>query len=268
MAPSKVTDADKQNIWRKMRAKQTSVSRAPFKFKEGQHVRISKERLKFAKGGKQNYTTEIFQIHKVVPRSPKPVYELVDLLGKHIKGQFYAEELSPVIVTKKTVYHIDKILRKRFRNGIMEVYVKSSGYPNEFNSWIPAKAVKNMPSGNEQTHFYITLLSNASQKLYPSNTLTSFTVHLARPVDLGSDSRWKVGAWEVSCRPSNVGTYRAVTVISANNALIYCDLISPQFFGSQCVRVLRTFIMPTAYCNHSFENVYYMPVEKRRFHDI
>jgi hypothetical protein len=117
-----------------------------------------------------------------------------------------------------------------------------------------------MASGNEQTHFYITLLSNSSQKHYPSNTLSSFKVHLARPVDLGSNSRWEVGVCELTCRPSNVGTYTAVTVISANNALIYCDLISPHFFGSQYVRVLRTFILPTAYCNHSFENVYYMPV--------
>jgi hypothetical protein len=100
--------------------------------------------------GEQNYTTEIFQIHKVVPRTPRPVFELVDLLGKHIEGQFYAE-LSPVIVTKKTVYHIDKILRKRVRKGIKEVYVKWDGYPDKFNSLIPAKAVKNMASGNEQT---------------------------------------------------------------------------------------------------------------------
>jgi phosphopantetheine adenylyltransferase len=70
------------------------------------------------------------------------VYELVDLLGKHIEGKFYAEELSPVIVTKKTVYHTDKIPRKRVRNGINEVYVKWDGYPDEFNSWISAKAVK------------------------------------------------------------------------------------------------------------------------------
>jgi hypothetical protein len=117
-------------------------------------------------------------------------------------------------------------------------------------------------------HTSTSLLSNTSQKHYPSNTLSSFKVHLARPVDLGSDSRWELGVCEVSCRPTNVGTNTAVTVISANNALIYCDLISPQFFGSQYVRVLRTFILPTVYCNHSFENVYYMPVEKRRFHDI
>jgi hypothetical protein len=57
-------------------------------------------------------------------------------------------------------------------------------------------------------------------------------------------------------------------VISANNALIYCDLISQQFVGSQYVRCLRTLIQPTTYCNHIFENVYYMPVEKCRFQDI
>jgi hypothetical protein len=92
----------------------------------------------------------------------------------------------PVIVTKNTVYHIDKILRSRVRNGSSEVFVRWRGYPHEFNSWIPAKAVKNMASGNEQTHFYITLLSNASQNLYTSNTLSSFTVNLARTIDLVS----------------------------------------------------------------------------------
>jgi hypothetical protein len=80
------------------------------------------------------YTTEMFQIHKVVPQTPRPVYELVDLLGKHIEGQFYAEELSPVIVTKKTVYLIDKILRRSVRKGSSEVFDKWRGYPDEFDS--------------------------------------------------------------------------------------------------------------------------------------
>jgi hypothetical protein len=56
------------------------------------------------------------------------------------------------------------------------------------------------------THFYVTLLSNASQKLYSSNTLISFTVRLAQPVDLSSNDRWEVGVCEVTCRPFNVGT--------------------------------------------------------------
>jgi hypothetical protein len=56
IVPSKVTDTDILKIWRKMRGKQTSVRRAPVKFKVGQHVQISKEKLKFAKG--VNKTTQ------------------------------------------------------------------------------------------------------------------------------------------------------------------------------------------------------------------
>jgi hypothetical protein len=63
-----------------MRNRHGSIRRAPVKFKVGQHVGFSKEKLKFAKGVEQNYTTEIFEIHKVVSRIARPVYELVDLL--------------------------------------------------------------------------------------------------------------------------------------------------------------------------------------------
>jgi len=34
-------------------------------------------------------------------------------------------------------------------------------------------------------HFYITLLSNASQDVYPDNTVGAFTVKLAETIDLG-----------------------------------------------------------------------------------
>jgi len=48
------------------------------------------------------------------------------------------------------------------------------------------------------------------------------------------------------------------------NALVYCDLIAPQFIGSDMVR-----IVPTDYdSEYLFENVYYVPVEKRTFRDI
>jgi hypothetical protein len=66
-----------------MRTRHNSIRRAPVKFKVGQHIRISKEKLKFAKGGEQNYSTQIFRIQKVVSGISRPMYELVDLLGKH-----------------------------------------------------------------------------------------------------------------------------------------------------------------------------------------
>ena len=120
----------------------------------------------------------------------------------------------------------------------------------------------------DQSHFYVTLLSNGSKKLYPANKLSAFTTRLAQPIDLGSTDRWEVGVCEFICHPTNTGTFASLQVISANNALIYCDLISQQFVGSQHVRCLRSFIHPSTYCNNIFENVYYKPVEKRRFQDI
>jgi hypothetical protein len=123
-------------------------------------------------------------------------------------------------------------------------------------------------AAGEPTHFYVTLLSTASQKLYPANRLSSFAVHLAQPIALGRTDKLEVGVCEVTCRPTNVGTYARVQVINANNALIYCYLISEQFVGGQYVRCLRTFIKQTTNCNHIFDNVYYMPVEKRLFQDI
>ena len=83
MAPSKVTDPDILAIWNKLRSKHRSIRRTTVRFSVSQHVRISKK-LKFAKGGKENYRTEIFKICKVVRRIPRPVYELQNLLGKHI----------------------------------------------------------------------------------------------------------------------------------------------------------------------------------------
>jgi hypothetical protein len=63
MAPSKVTDLDILAIWNKMRARHTSKRRAPVRFKVGQHVRIGKEILKFAKGDEQTYNTEMLRMH-------------------------------------------------------------------------------------------------------------------------------------------------------------------------------------------------------------
>ena len=39
------------------------------------------------------------------------------------------------------VFRIEKVIRKRKKNGIKELYVKWKGFDSSFNSWIPESNV-------------------------------------------------------------------------------------------------------------------------------
>ena len=91
MAPSRVTDSDVLAIPNRLnRCRRIRVYK--FKFSVGQHVRISKEKMKLAKGVELTFSTEIFRITKVEERRPLPVYEIEYLNKTPIKGQFFRGE--------------------------------------------------------------------------------------------------------------------------------------------------------------------------------
>jgi len=79
-----------------------------------------------------------------------------------------------------------------------------------------------------RNHFYVTLFSNASKEVFPDNTLTAFTIHLAQPIDLGP-SDWEVRLAELSYKAPNRQIMRGklIDVISSVNVLVFCDLITP-----------------------------------------
>jgi hypothetical protein len=90
----------------------------------GDLVRITKERVKFAKGYEQNFSTEIFRIVEVIQPMRQPVYELSDLQSRLIEGQFYNYELVKVTVSPQTELQIDKILRTHKKDGINQHLIK------------------------------------------------------------------------------------------------------------------------------------------------
>jgi hypothetical protein len=50
--------------------------------------------------------------------------------------------------------------------------------------------------------------------------------------------------------------------------LVYCDIITPQFVADQNLRTLPTIVYAVKGVEHRFQNVYYLPMEKRAVHDI
>ena len=99
------------------------------KFRVGDIVRISRQKVMFEKGYTPNWSTELFKIVKAKISSPT-VYYLKDFNGQDIQGTFYEEELQK---TKyEDLYLVEKVLK---RKGTM-VYVKWLGLNKKFNSWI------------------------------------------------------------------------------------------------------------------------------------
>ncbi|GBN67375.1 Putative uncharacterized transposon-derived protein F54H12.3 [Araneus ventricosus] len=132
MTPTSVTFENQSQAWKNLYTEKKTKLTKP-KFKVGDTVRISKEKLLFEKGYEQNWTLEIFTIDQVLLRNPV-VYKLKDLSSELIQGSFYEQELQKV--TDSGYYPVEKILRTRKREGKLEYLVKFQGYPEKFNSWV------------------------------------------------------------------------------------------------------------------------------------
>jgi CO dehydrogenase/acetyl-CoA synthase gamma subunit (corrinoid Fe-S protein) len=64
MAASKFTDKDILAIWKRMQNRRQRIRGAQVKFRVGQRVRISKVKMRFAKGSQQKFSKELFELSK------------------------------------------------------------------------------------------------------------------------------------------------------------------------------------------------------------
>jgi hypothetical protein len=133
-------------IWKRIRERQARIRRAgtPPTYSVRQTVKISNEKMRFAKGLEQNWTLTVLRITKVLRRSPRHVFELEHLRGKSIDGRFCVLDFTPVKITRRIEYQEDKILNSRVRCGIRESLVRWRGYGPDFNSWIPAFVIRRL----------------------------------------------------------------------------------------------------------------------------
>ena len=115
-----------------------------FKFEVGETVRISHLKTTFQREYQQKWTGELFKITKRYKRNGIPVYKLQDWSGEDIDGSFYQQELQVVDVNQDTLFKVEKVLRRRMRNGQREAFVKWLHWPKKYNSWIPATNLQNL----------------------------------------------------------------------------------------------------------------------------
>ena len=80
--------------------------------------------------------------------------------------------------------------------------------------------------------FYVTLFSNALREIYENNTHADFTVKLWRPIELGTSPNCEVSY--SSPPPASLNTVDVTPC--ADHAMIYCNILSPQFVADSTVR--------------------------------
>ena len=142
MRPSDVNLKNESVVWERLYGDEANKL-FKYKFSVGDQVRISKARRTFKKGYLPSWTEEVFTITKRIRRKP-PVYKIADYHGDELEGTFYEPELQKVVKTDSDYYRVERVIKSRMRNKQKEHFVKWLGYPDSFNSWIPASNVKNI----------------------------------------------------------------------------------------------------------------------------
>jgi hypothetical protein len=118
----------------------------PYKFKEGDKVKLSFLKVPFVKDYDSKWTDEYFLITGRNNEQNVVQYTIKDCHNNPIKGRFYEQELQRVEIPDgaNTVYNIESILKRRTRNGKKEVFVHWEGWDKRYRSWIPASEVKDI----------------------------------------------------------------------------------------------------------------------------
>ena len=145
IAPANVTKKNEADLWAHMYLKTTGKARetaTPFRFKVGDYVRISYLKEPFRRSYQQQFSTEIFKVKQRYRHQGVPVYKLVDWNDQEIKGTFYNAELNRVDKNADSLFYIDRVLKRRKRNGNEQLFVSWEGYPAHMNSWIDADQVQ------------------------------------------------------------------------------------------------------------------------------
>ena len=151
LAPKDVNKQNEADVWAYMylKPKKKKTNIAQYHYKTGDLIRISHKNMIFDRSYDEHFTREIFKIRQRFRMQNICMYRIQDMDGSSISGNFYESEMQKVDKDENTLWYIEKIIRKRKRNGEVQVLVKFDGFPNKFNQWLPEREIKDVVDSNE-----------------------------------------------------------------------------------------------------------------------
>lgn len=142
--PADVNRNNETEVWKRLYWPKKIGAKRAYKFKSGDHVRITHLRHAFTRQYDQTWSGEIFKIKSRQRKSGIPLYYLLDLQEDDVEGTFYESELQKVTVDPDQFWKIDEILKRRTKNRRQEAYVSFLYFPKKFNRWIPLADIKEL----------------------------------------------------------------------------------------------------------------------------
>ena len=126
LAPKEVNKNNEVNVWADMYLKKSKPrkSKPAFRFKRGDFVRLSFLKHPFRRAYEQQFTSEVFKIKSRFMKQGIPMYRIIDLKRDPISGAFYESELQKVDKSEDSLWYVEKILKKRKRQGKVQYLIK------------------------------------------------------------------------------------------------------------------------------------------------
>ncbi|EFA12621.1 hypothetical protein TcasGA2_TC010248 [Tribolium castaneum] len=232
----------------------------------GDYVRITKYKHVFEKGYMSNWSGEIFKITDVIMRQPV-VYKISDLMGEPIEGVFYHPELQCVTYDPQSRFHIEKVLKKRYKRVMTKYKTKiEAGNYETIESIVEAlNSIKILVLDN------VTFRINDGSKriIVTSNNkhLTSMSFSPILSLQLGFQPDTNV-LNKTSTHPANI------MLGLPGQLFVYSDIIEPQLIGDVLAKVIRIVVIDNKHyiygTHHTqlFSHPHYIPLLKREFENI
>ena len=132
LSRSETNKGNEANVWASLYLKPRKLKKSPitFRSKIGDLVRLSYLRSPFRQTYQQQYTTEVFKIKNRFIRQGIPYYKVVDLNEEPIKGYLSEKEIIRVDKDERSLWYIQKILKKRNVGKKLQYFVQWEGFQN------------------------------------------------------------------------------------------------------------------------------------------